>query len=749
MKQKLLDFFLPILLGFATMSSIVYCYTRADAVVYSAVALLYEVLLFFLLDKLYNLKYKKIRGFIYTPVLLVVVYLTVSTTYGITLNTGVTFSSWFYGVSQDVNLDYLTVLILGGGFIYVSMLYYFTRVRYRGIMTLMLAIIPFAIYAKRLDVISSGYLAFIIFSYLAVMVHNRQTNAESGVTVVADKAYVVSLVAFVGIITILVSVIPKPTGLSMQEKDAGYLDSLSPFKVGASDVSLNSSDSSRRNHGIYPSGEILFYVNMPDDELYLKRQSYSYFEDNAWHFGEEKYEDIGYVWKEPATMLERMSTMNKIRLLDYYYYANEGYDSEYSHTQGIILDNYYSEGKTMSVGLADGVSSDMYYTPQSAFMVSTFNNYDKSLYDVGINGEFYDYFVSDTNSSTRHYQVRYYDTARLRYLVRELSMTDEKWQEILDWCYVDAKYVNSGYDDMDYDRILKIQSAIQKEWDNAKHYHNGEYDEFDEEIAELAKEITKDCNTEYEKAVALENYFREAGFTYDLGYIPDDESIEYFIFESKTGICSDFATAMTLMARSVGLTARYCEGYLVFEESEDGRENRYTVRDSYGHAYVEIYLPAIGWTVFEPTVPGFEQDMYEASQMGDGGIAAVISSTGIVIAICVMAVLSILIVIFIKPICEGVYRVYIKILSKKNPTKALRKLYGHLVKRLSKRLKQDFSVYTAKELSELTLSLGVCIENLKNTFNSSFYGGRDVTYEQFVTCYLEYKSAAKLKETSK
>lgn len=724
------------------MSSIVYCYTKADAFVYSVVALLYEVLLFFLLDKLYNLKHKKIRGLIYTPILLAAAYLTVSAIYGITLRTGVTFSSWFYGVSQDINLDYLTVLIFGCGFIYVSMLYYFTRVRYRSIMTLMLAIIPLAIYAKRLDVINSGYLAFIIFSYLAVMVHNRQTNAESGVTVVADRAYVVSLLAFVGIVTIIVSVIPKPTGFSVQEKDSGYLDSLSPFKVGASDVSLNNSDTSQRNHGVYPTGEILFYVRMDDDRLYLKRQSYSYFEDNAWHFGEDKYEDIGYVWKEPQIMLDRMSTINKIRLLDYYYRANEGYDKEYSLTQNMILDDHYGYGKVMSVALADGVSSKMYFTPQSAFMVSTFNNYGRELYDVGINGEFYDYYRDNSNFSTKYYQVRYFDTLSLRYLVDELSMTNEKWREILNWCYTDAKYDHSGYDDTDYDMILRQQHAISEEWDNATHYHNGEYDEYDEKIAELAREITKDCKTEYEKAEALESYFREAGFTYDLGYIPDDESIEYFIFESKTGICSDFATAMTLMARSVGLAARYCEGYLVFEKSED--EGWYAVRDSYGHAFVEIYLPGIGWTVFEPTVPGFEQAMYDSAQMGGGGIAAAITSTGMIVAICVMAVLSILIVIFIKPIGEGVYRIYIKILSKKNPAKALHKLYRHLIKRLSKRFRRDFSPYTPNELSEFASSYGVDIGDFKNAFNSSFYGGREVTGDIFEACFAEYKQAARL-----
>ena len=75
--------------------------------------------------------------------------------------------------------------------------------------------------------------------------------------------------------------------------------------------------------------------------------------------------------------------------------------------------------------------------------------------------------------------------------------------------------------------------------------------------------------------------------------------MEYFLFEGKTGTCSDYASAYVLMARAVGLTVRYVEGFVPDMEYNGD----YVIRTNNGHAYPEVYIENIGYVVYEATMP--------------------------------------------------------------------------------------------------------------------------------------------------
>jgi hypothetical protein len=109
--------------------------------------------------------------------------------------------------------------------------------------------------------------------------------------------------------------------------------------------------------------------------------------------------------------------------------------------------------------------------------------------------------------------------------------------------------------------------------------------------------------SDFEKALVLESYFEDNDFEYSLDYVPPDDSIEYFVFESKKGYCASYATAMTLMARAVDLPARYVEGFSAYEMTDTGA---FLVRDGHAHAFVEVYIPGAGWLTFDPTVPSYK-----------------------------------------------------------------------------------------------------------------------------------------------
>ncbi|WP_067967367.1 transglutaminase family protein [Nocardiopsis trehalosi] len=124
----------------------------------------------------------------------------------------------------------------------------------------------------------------------------------------------------------------------------------------------------------------------------------------------------------------------------------------------------------------------------------------------------------------------------------------------------------------------------------------------DPRVAELAETLTADAATPHERAVALQDWFTtDDRFTYDLrppGVPPGADPLPYFLFDSRVGYCEQFAAAMTLMARQVGIPARVAVGYTAGTPAGDGR---WRVSSSDAHAWPELYFEGQGWLRFEPT----------------------------------------------------------------------------------------------------------------------------------------------------
>ena len=120
------------------------------------------------------------------------------------------------------------------------------------------------------------------------------------------------------------------------------------------------------------------------------------------------------------------------------------------------------------------------------------------------------------------------------------------------------------------------------------------------DVAAAAVEVTSAASGRYEQALALQSYFRSAqNFTYDTEVPParSNDAVWDFL-GSRTGYCVQFATAMTVMARTLGIPARLAVGFLPGSINEAG-ENVVTGRDS--HAWPELYFSGAGWVRFEPT----------------------------------------------------------------------------------------------------------------------------------------------------
>ena len=125
---------------------------------------------------------------------------------------------------------------------------------------------------------------------------------------------------------------------------------------------------------------------------------------------------------------------------------------------------------------------------------------------------------------------------------------------------------------------------------------------FPSNITQLAENITSGIQSPYQKAVAILDYLSQFPYSMDFAAPPDGvDGVENFLFSAKTGDCLYFASAMTVMLRSIGIPARIASGYVGL--NWDPQAQGYDIKDSDSHAWTEVYFPGYGWITFDPT-PG-------------------------------------------------------------------------------------------------------------------------------------------------
>lgn len=82
-------------------------------------------------------------------------------------------------------------------------------------------------------------------------------------------------------------------------------------------------------------------------------------------------------------------------------------------------------------------------------------------------------------------------------------------------------------------------------------------------------------------------------------YAPEETDVDSPIdvaLTKRKGVCQDFAHIMIATARSWGIPARYVSGYLYTKRDAGDR----SATDA-THAWVEAFVPGVGWVGFDPT----------------------------------------------------------------------------------------------------------------------------------------------------
>ena len=127
---------------------------------------------------------------------------------------------------------------------------------------------------------------------------------------------------------------------------------------------------------------------------------------------------------------------------------------------------------------------------------------------------------------------------------------------------------------------------------------------FNPRVAAWAAQFRREHDLQDADAMAITAavlaHIRSAGFSYTLapGYYGRD-GIDEFWLDRRAGFCEHFATAFVVVMRALGVPARVITGYQGADRSP--LDGFYVVRQSYAHAWAEVWQPRRGWQRVDPT----------------------------------------------------------------------------------------------------------------------------------------------------
>lgn len=203
-----------------------------------------------------------------------------------------------------------------------------------------------------------------------------------------------------------------------------------------------------------------------------------------------------------------------------------------------------------------------------------------------------DLFFDDSKGYGDSYSARYY----------KYNLNSEKFADLTRYAQNLAQ--NAKNRDELYSKMLDGYRS------NAEKYYLMQGCKTSAAVRDITEEIVSKEEGTYRKLKALEKYLNGMTYSAKCEGIPQNvtnssEFLDYFLLDLKEGSCSYYATAFVLLARSIGVPARYVEGFYI-KAPKEGNEN---VKSSSAHAWAECYIDGVGWISFDPT-PGYNVGYY-------------------------------------------------------------------------------------------------------------------------------------------
>lgn len=678
-------------------TSVMYYYRDILTPVWFMLSLAVSAVLFKIFD--FIAKHKIIGFFTYTALFFLGIFLIGSAIRKGSETYPISFLLWFI-TTQDA-LEYsqwytIAVFIFFTGF-FTSVVYYFTKVQYRMSMTFLVFMIPFVIYGKESKQMPAVFIIMLsVMFILNVIKFNNIRNGDKSLKVGKESIFQ-SVSVYILVFGILASLLPKPTITA----DRTYLESLinmdafTDMLISKINIFNNQSKSGKFS-SLQTNDKVLYYANA-DEPLRLKTQfftDYSY-SDDQWSFD---YDD--YVFKDkyypddPSEIVKLIVLCSKL---------DKDFAKKYN-INSIYSDIPDSEQKTLNLYSME-YDSGLLPVPEWLINAEMPDNVSAEFSNFGTVREKDGRFPKMQNYSISYYSGNFLYNADVYGIINSVS-------------YDDAEYMYTQmYDILSENNMTDEAHTIS----DALNEYVSASDNLDygnsQKIYNLAMQITDGIDSDYEKALAIEKYFLANNYIYDLTYKKgSDENAETFLFETKRGVCYEYATSMVLLARACGIPARYAEGYNMNQPAEIKNKSAYPpdyeirVRDA--HGFPELYISAVGWISFEPTVSDNIID-YRKSDISKG-----IYTSGIILAVCLIA--GLLLFKFSPAILNMLFLLKIK---RTAPDKTVSLVFI--------RVRQLFGFgkdVTAKELCQFLISeYQTDISFLRNLFEKSSYGKISLT----------------------
>lgn len=608
----------------------------------------------------------------------------------------VSFVEFVFNASEVFDPALAGMAILLCSFIAAFPVCYFTVYLPRPGFLLLPAFVPLILAARLVGRLPLGLLVFLAVGYMLAALGVARPEFPTENAYFDDKKARLERLAALGAAAVaaaaLLVVIPRDDYTPMVRYIENIMKRNSLYGRG---VLSDFTESSRPNRGNNTFSEDVLFMVYTEFPKNVSRWSFDVYEgENGWTYSSDFSKGFDN-WERGRTRLN----INKL-IADLKKGAAEGKLEKYADAlNGLddIPEELYGAVAKMTIRIMDGSATSVVMHPSETIGVSvssverqpaTYRNEKDEIFTAGsaraiMKNAMYvlDYYVSEPNGQFLEMLER----------VNFRNMIDDAVKEGV------------------------IESAVRDEFaresENAELYYMAGLDSsLTDEIKALADKITAGLSNDYEKALAIENWFGNAGFVYDLSFVPERAEADYFIFESKRGICTDFATASTLLLRAAGIPARYTSGFVLSEDSVDNY-GRYLVKEKQAHAYSTAFIEGYGWLEVDGTkhVP--------ISSIGDRIVVtiSVLTVSGIILAVIV--------VIFRRRLAELAFAVVYRMRSRNGKIRALYLKTRKLACSIAEVDPKSTAAGEVRDIISRTLSLDREAAEITDAANELFYGG--------------------------
>jgi transglutaminase-like putative cysteine protease len=135
-------------------------------------------------------------------------------------------------------------------------------------------------------------------------------------------------------------------------------------------------------------------------------------------------------------------------------------------------------------------------------------------------------------------------------------------------------------------------------------------------VQKTVQQWTHGSTNVYQAIKQIESHLSDpAHFRYSVSNppVPSNEDAVAWLLQTQQGYCTYYATAMTIMARMLGIPARVVNGFS--QGHFDPQRKVWAVDGQDAHSWVQVYFPGFGWINFDPT-PGFSINGGSTAQPG-------------------------------------------------------------------------------------------------------------------------------------